>query len=65
MLCISAVFDIESHLSVRLSVRPSQSGIVSKRLNLSSEFFHYKSCAHRSTPGSDGHSAQTGLSRHL
>jgi len=42
MLCISATIAIMRCLSVRPSVRPSRSYILSKRINIPSKFFHHQ-----------------------
>ena len=42
MLCISAAYAVMQCLSVRLSVCLSRSWIMSKRINVSSRFFHHR-----------------------
>jgi len=42
MLCISAAIAVMRCPSVRLSVRLSRSWIMSKRINISSKFFHHR-----------------------
>jgi len=42
MRCISAVFAVMQCLSVSPSVCPSRSWITSKRINISSKFFHHR-----------------------